>query len=60
MEKAERVVIVGGGSAGVEMAAEVKTTYPNKEVQSNILLLIRSHLVLKIKIPYYLESIETK
>ncbi|XP_070802460.1 ferroptosis suppressor protein 1 [Pituophis catenifer annectens] len=32
LEKAERVVIVGGGSAGVEMAAEVKTTYPNKEV----------------------------
>ncbi|KAG8135300.1 hypothetical protein E2320_008326 [Naja naja] len=32
VEKAERVVIVGGGSAGVEMAAEVKTTYPNKEV----------------------------
>ncbi|XP_070608293.1 ferroptosis suppressor protein 1 [Erythrolamprus reginae] len=32
VEEAERVVIVGGGSAGVEMAAEVKTTYPNKEV----------------------------
>ncbi|KAM6444073.1 ferroptosis suppressor protein 1 [Liasis olivaceus] len=32
VKRAARVVIVGGGSAGVEMAAEVKTTYPNKEV----------------------------
>ncbi|KAF7247324.1 Apoptosis-inducing factor 2 [Varanus komodoensis] len=32
VEKAPRIVIVGGGSAGVEMAAEVKTKYPDKEV----------------------------
>ncbi|XP_061491201.1 ferroptosis suppressor protein 1 [Rhineura floridana] len=32
VEKAPRIVIVGGGSAGVEMAAEVKTKYPAKEV----------------------------
>ncbi|XP_034993861.1 ferroptosis suppressor protein 1 isoform X2 [Zootoca vivipara] len=32
VEKSPRIVIVGGGSAGVEMAAEVKTKYPNKEV----------------------------
>ncbi|XP_062070673.1 ferroptosis suppressor protein 1 [Lepus europaeus] len=28
----EFIVVVGGGSAGVEMAAEIKTEYPNKEV----------------------------
>lgn len=32
VQKAHRIVIVGGGSAGVEMAAEVKTEYPAKEV----------------------------
>ncbi|XP_062989089.1 ferroptosis suppressor protein 1 [Elgaria multicarinata webbii] len=32
VQKAPRIVIVGGGSAGVEMAAEVKTKYPSKEV----------------------------
>nr|XP_060624846.1 ferroptosis suppressor protein 1 [Anolis sagrei ordinatus] len=32
VKKAPRIVIVGGGSAGVEMAAEVKTMYPTKEV----------------------------
>ncbi|KAM3913214.1 ferroptosis suppressor protein 1 [Leptodactylus fuscus] len=32
VQKAKRVVVVGGGSAGVEMAAEVKTDYPEKEV----------------------------
>ncbi|XP_008104845.1 ferroptosis suppressor protein 1 isoform X2 [Anolis carolinensis] len=32
VQKAPRIVIVGGGSAGVEMAAEVKTMYPTKEV----------------------------
>jgi NADH dehydrogenase FAD-containing subunit len=26
-------VVVGGGSAGVEMAAEIKTEYPEKEVR---------------------------
>ncbi|KFP27269.1 Apoptosis-inducing factor 2, partial [Colius striatus] len=32
MEKSERILVVGGGSAGVEMAAEIKTQYPAKEV----------------------------
>ncbi|XP_071987531.1 ferroptosis suppressor protein 1 [Engystomops pustulosus] len=32
VQKAKHVVVVGGGSAGVEMAAEVKTEYPEKEV----------------------------
>nr|XP_020669053.1 apoptosis-inducing factor 2 [Pogona vitticeps]XP_020669054.1 apoptosis-inducing factor 2 [Pogona vitticeps]XP_020669055.1 apoptosis-inducing factor 2 [Pogona vitticeps] len=32
VQKAPRIVIVGGGSAGVEMAAEVKTKFPAKEV----------------------------
>ncbi|MEE6488511.1 hypothetical protein FKM82_015246 [Ascaphus truei] len=32
VQKAKHVVVVGGGSAGVEMAAEVKTEYPDKEV----------------------------
>ncbi|KAM4703642.1 ferroptosis suppressor protein 1 [Rhinophrynus dorsalis] len=32
IQKANHVVVVGGGSAGVEMAAELKTEYPNKEV----------------------------
>ncbi|KFU87536.1 Apoptosis-inducing factor 2 [Chaetura pelagica] len=32
IEKSERIVVVGGGSAGVEMAAEIKTEYPAKEV----------------------------
>lgn len=32
VQKAKHVVVVGGGAAGVEMAAEVKTDYPEKEV----------------------------
>ncbi|XP_035167856.1 ferroptosis suppressor protein 1 isoform X2 [Oxyura jamaicensis] len=32
IEKAERILVVGGGAAGVEMAAEIKTGYPAKEV----------------------------
>ncbi|XP_067828631.1 ferroptosis suppressor protein 1-like isoform X1 [Heptranchias perlo] len=32
VQEAQRVVVVGGGSAGVEMAAEIKTDYPDKEV----------------------------
>ncbi|XP_063291243.1 ferroptosis suppressor protein 1 [Pelobates fuscus] len=32
VKKAKHVVVVGGGSAGVEMAAELKTDYPEKEV----------------------------
>lgn len=28
----QSIVVVGGGSAGVEMAAEIKTEYPEKEV----------------------------
>uniref|UniRef100_A0A8B9R5R8 Ferroptosis suppressor protein 1 n=1 Tax=Anas platyrhynchos TaxID=8839 RepID=A0A8B9R5R8_ANAPL len=32
IEKAERILVVGGGAAGVEMAAEIKTEHPAKEV----------------------------
>ncbi|XP_056386670.1 ferroptosis suppressor protein 1 [Hyla sarda] len=32
VQNAKHVVVVGGGSAGVEMAAELKTDYPDKEV----------------------------
>ncbi|XP_077310695.1 ferroptosis suppressor protein 1 isoform X2 [Lithobates pipiens] len=32
VQKAKHVIVVGGGAAGVEMAAEVKTDYPEKEV----------------------------
>ncbi|XP_064320721.1 ferroptosis suppressor protein 1 isoform X1 [Phalacrocorax carbo] len=32
MRKCERILVVGGGAAGVEMAAEIKTEYPTKEV----------------------------
>uniref|UniRef100_F7CE89 Ferroptosis suppressor protein 1 n=1 Tax=Monodelphis domestica TaxID=13616 RepID=F7CE89_MONDO len=32
VQNSQHVVVVGGGSAGVEMAAEVKTDYPEKKV----------------------------
>ncbi|XP_078055645.1 ferroptosis suppressor protein 1-like [Mustelus asterias] len=32
IQKAETIVVVGGGLAGVELAAEIRTDYPNKEV----------------------------
>lgn len=32
VRRSQSVVVVGGGSAGVEMAAEVKTEFPEKEV----------------------------
>ncbi|XP_021555276.1 ferroptosis suppressor protein 1 isoform X3 [Neomonachus schauinslandi] len=32
VQRSQSVVVVGGGSAGVEMAAEVKTEFPEKEV----------------------------
>ncbi|XP_071419665.1 ferroptosis suppressor protein 1 [Pithys albifrons albifrons] len=32
IEKSERILVVGGGAAGAEMAAEIKTEYPAKEV----------------------------
>ncbi|NWW90824.1 AIFM2 factor, partial [Rhynochetos jubatus] len=32
IEKSKRILVVGGGAAGVEMAAEIKTEYPAKEV----------------------------
>lgn len=32
VQRSEFVVVVGGGSAGVEMAAEIKTDYPQKGV----------------------------
>ncbi|KAL2082941.1 hypothetical protein ACEWY4_020714 [Coilia grayii] len=41
IQAAESVVVVGGGSTGVEMAAEVKTEYPDKKV-----VLIHSRIAL--------------
>lgn len=32
VQRSQSIVVVGGGSAGVEMAAEIKTEYPDKEV----------------------------
>ncbi|XP_017897997.1 PREDICTED: apoptosis-inducing factor 2 isoform X2 [Capra hircus] len=32
VQRSQSIVVVGGGSAGVEMAAEIKTEYPEKEV----------------------------
>ncbi|XP_063135369.1 ferroptosis suppressor protein 1 isoform X9 [Rattus norvegicus] len=32
IQRSQFIVVVGGGSAGVEMAAEIKTEYPEKEV----------------------------
>uniref|UniRef100_A0A8D2AE61 Ferroptosis suppressor protein 1 n=1 Tax=Sciurus vulgaris TaxID=55149 RepID=A0A8D2AE61_SCIVU len=32
IQRSQFIVVVGGGSAGVEMAAEIKTDYPDKEV----------------------------
>ncbi|XP_062926698.1 ferroptosis suppressor protein 1-like [Mobula hypostoma] len=32
IQKADTIVVVGGGLAGVELAAEIKTDYPKKEV----------------------------
>lgn len=32
VQRSQSVVVVGGGSAGVEMAAEIKTEFPEKEV----------------------------
>ncbi|XP_039767453.1 ferroptosis suppressor protein 1 [Ornithorhynchus anatinus] len=41
VQKSQHIVVVGGGSAGVEMAAEIKTDYPEKEV-----ILIHSQVAL--------------
>ncbi|GAB5578441.1 ferroptosis suppressor protein 1 isoform X1 [Prionailurus iriomotensis] len=44
VRRSRSVVVVGGGSAGVEMAAEIKTEFPEKEVT-----LIHSHVALADK-----------
>ncbi|XP_054428651.1 ferroptosis suppressor protein 1 isoform X2 [Pteronotus mesoamericanus] len=47
VQRSQSIVVVGGGSAGVEMAAEVKTEYPEKEVtliHSNVALADRELL----------------
>ncbi|KAL4641151.1 apoptosis-inducing factor 2 [Arapaima gigas] len=41
IQQADSVVVIGGGSTGVEMAAEVKTEYPEKKV-----VLVHPHLSL--------------
>lgn len=35
VQAAESVLVVGGGSTGVEMAAEIKTEYPDKKVRTD-------------------------
>lgn len=35
IQRSQFIVVVGGGSAGVEMAAEIKTEYPEKEVRQD-------------------------
>ena len=35
IQAAESVLVVGGGSTGVEMAAEIKTEYPDKKVRTD-------------------------
>lgn len=37
IQRSQFIVVVGGGSAGVEMAAEIKTEYPEKEVRLDLL-----------------------
>lgn len=32
IEKADRILIIGGGSVGIEMAGELKSFYPNKKI----------------------------
>ncbi|XP_024153039.1 ferroptosis suppressor protein 1-like [Oryzias melastigma] len=34
IQEADSILVVGGGSTGVEMAAEIKTEYPDKKVRS--------------------------
>ncbi|KAL0964298.1 hypothetical protein UPYG_G00321950 [Umbra pygmaea] len=41
IQAAESVLVIGGGSTGVEMAAEIKTEYPDKKV-----ILVHSHIAL--------------
>lgn len=36
IQNADSVLVVGGGSTGVEMAAEIKTEYPHKKVTSDL------------------------
>lgn len=33
IQAADSVLVIGGGSTGVEMAAEIKTEYPEKKVR---------------------------
>ena len=35
VQAADSVLVVGGGSTGVEMAAEIKTEYPDKKVTTD-------------------------
>ncbi|MBN3295804.1 AIFM2 factor, partial [Amia calva] len=49
IQAAQSVVVIGGGSTGVEMAAEVKTEFPEKKVKPSLssqVLLIHSHIAL--------------
>lgn len=39
-QAADSVLVIGGGATGVEMAAEIRTEYPNKKV---IIFVIKRH-----------------
>lgn len=36
VQAADSVLVIGGGSTGVEMAAEIKTEYPDKKVTTKV------------------------
>lgn len=42
VQAADSVLVVGGGSTGVEMAAEIKTEYPDKKVTIRLTLNVAS------------------
>ncbi|GCB59834.1 hypothetical protein scyTo_0010993, partial [Scyliorhinus torazame] len=50
VHEALRVVVIGGGSAGVEMAAEIKTDYPGKEKVINLQDLVMNEMQNNMKV----------
>lgn len=52
VQAADSVLVIGGGSTGVEMAAEIKTEYPEKKVNKTLPPLFPS----KVCFPVYLNG----
>lgn len=48
VQHSQSIVVVGGGSAGVEMAAEIKTEHPEKEVGRRPWLCLRGGRLLSV------------